>query len=147
MPIMAIRTERVDYSRISLIGLENVFRELTPRGDFLVTACHRGIRRSRAAMSLLMQMGYPIANNPRIIPSVCYSDFLDNNFSVDQNGIMVPGKTDYPFQVLILFHDGGREEKDLVKKIRRILDVEARGVLHKLILAEVRDQEGLFGLA
>lgn len=66
---------------------------------------------------------------------------------MSEEGFLVPGKTDMPFRHLLVFCDGSRGEEIGVRKIRALLAVEARGVLEKLVVGEVRDQESLIGIA
>ena len=137
-----MKTERTDYLAFALRGFDAELRRLIPRNDILAIGCHKGVRRSRAAIGMLIPTGIPIANDPRVSPNINYADFLENNFTVTQEGLTVPEKTIYPFQSLLLFHDGSKEEIVQVRNIREILRVEASGILNALILAEQRDQEG-----
>ncbi len=144
---MSIYTERIDYNSFALSGLDSKLKEMCGKCDYTAVGCHRGVRRSRAAMGVLMAARMPLANNPMVSPSINYADFLDYKFEVGDFGLVIPDKTSFPFTRLVLFHDGGREERQQIRQIRQILDVEAKEVLNQLILAEVRDQEGLMGLA
>jgi hypothetical protein len=139
--------ERTDYASIAIAGLENVVKEKLSRHDFMGVGCHRGERRSVAAIAVLDAIHAPIANSFHVFPTINYEDFLLSRFVVNKNGLSVPGKTDFPFRSLLLFQDGGHEEVEQIRQIKEILSVEAEGALDTFLIAEVRDEEGLMGLA
>lgn len=143
---MKIEMERVEYGAIAMRGFEMKVEELFGRTHFLALACHKGERRSPTAARLLTAYGYPVANS-RVVPSLSYGDFLDCRFVATGEGLMVPDKTEVPFGHLLVFCDGSKEEEASVRKIKALLDVEARGALDKCVIAEVRDQESLIGIA
>ena len=142
-----MKVEKISYGDIATRGLDLKIEELCGRGDFIAVGCHRGERRSGAAIRLLTAAGIPVANILQAKPAVNYEDFTGYRFTVSEDGLRVPGKTDMPFRHLILFHDGDKEEVVGIRKVREILAVEAQGALDTLVLAEVRDEEGLMGLA
>jgi len=51
-----MRCEKLDYGAFALFGLENVLNRLVPKGQPLAICCHKGMRRSQAAVRLLMNM-------------------------------------------------------------------------------------------
>lgn len=144
---MRIPTIEISYTDIASRGLDGKVRDYGLDNDFLGIGCHKGFRRSVAAMLVLQYAQIPIANIPNKVPTINYDDFIKRKkFIVQADGLMIPGKTDYPFPYLMLFTDDSKEESVGIKKIREILDVEARGVLQYIILAHVLDQSGLLGM-
>ncbi len=141
-----MKLERLEYGEFALHGFETKVQEIFGRAYFLGIACHKGERRAPTAARMLIAVGYPVANTPRV-PTLNYDDFLLNaRFEVSDEGIMVPGKTDVSFGNLLLFHDDSEEELKALHRIKHILDVEARGVLQTLVFAHVRDEEGLLSI-
>jgi len=134
------------YNDTALVGLDGLVGGIG-RHVALAVGCHKDVRRSKQAIVQLIAARFPVANTIDAIPTVNYADFLTYNFEVTDTGLMIPRKTDYPFAHLLLFHDGGDEEGLEIKRIKDILDVEAKGMLQTLLIYEVRDQEGLMGLA
>ncbi|MEK7166446.1 MAG: hypothetical protein AAB874_06590 [Patescibacteria group bacterium] len=142
-----MRIEKFEYQDFALKGFDSCIKIIFPPHEFLAIGCHKGVRRSRVAAAMLFSSGYPVVNNMRIFPSICYADFLEYNFSVTDEGLSIPDKTISPFRNLLLFHDGGQEEIIQIRRIKQILKVEARGILDKLAFANVRDESSLIGIA
>lgn len=138
--------ERLDYGAFALQGFEPKVREIFGRRHFLGIVCHKGERRAPTAERMLTATGYPVANTPHVVPTLNYEDLIDVKFVVTHEGLIVPGKTDVPFANLIVFHDGSVEEEKALRQIKNRLDVEADGVLEKLVFAYVRDEEGLLSI-
>lgn len=138
--------ERLEYGTFALHGFEAKVREIFGRTYFLGLACHKGERRAPTAARMLTAAGYPVASNPRVSPTLNYDDLINVRFEISDEGMIVPGKTDVPFGNLLLFHDDSEVEREALRKIKDLLDVEARGALHTLVFAHVRDEEGLLSI-
>lgn len=137
--------ERLDHGEFALLGFEAKVREIFGRRHFLGIACHRGERRAPTAARMLTAAGYPVANNLSN-PTINYDDLFMVKFTVTDDGLLVPGKTDVPFGNLLVFHDGSPDEEKALKRIKNLLDVEADGVLETVVFASVRDEEGLLSI-
>ena len=143
---MKLEVISISYNDIASAGLDGLIRMGSGRDNGTGLACHKGLRRSVAGMHVLNSSSIPVANRLSVSPTINYADFLNYNFSTDDNGLSVPGKTDFSFRNLVLFHDGDKEEVCLSRKILSILDVEAYPNLARVFLAYVRDEDGLLGM-
>ncbi len=141
-----MHSERIEYGEFALQGFESKINGIFGRADYLGLACHKGQRRAPTAARLLIAAGYPVANNPRVVPTLNYDDLTLVRFEVSDGGLIVPGKTDVPFANLLVFHDGSPEEEKALRTIKDRLDVEADGALNHLVFAYVRDEEGLLSI-
>lgn len=137
--------ERLEYGEFALWGFEAKVQEIFGRRHFLGIACHRGERRAPTAARMLTAAGYPVANNLRH-PTINYDDLLMVKFTVTDDGLFVPGKTDVPFGNLLIFHDGSSDEEKALRHIKNTLDVEAGEALQTLVFAYVQDEEGLLSI-
>lgn len=137
--------ERLDYGEFALWGFEAKVQEIFGRRHFLGIVCHKGERRAPTAARMLIAAGYPVANNLNH-PTINYDDLLRVKFTVTDDGLLVPGKTDVPFGNLLVFHDGSSDEEKALKRIKELLEVEARGALDTVVFAYVRDEEGLLSI-
>lgn len=140
-----MKLERLDYGAFALWGLEARIQHIFGRAHFLGIACHKGERRAPTAARMLTAAGYPVANNLSH-PTINYDDLFMVKFIVTDDGLFVPGKTDVPFENLLVFHDGSPDEEKALRTIKDRLDVEAGGALHTLVIAYVRDEEGLLSI-
>lgn len=143
---MKLEVINISYSEIASNGLDGLIREKAGRDNGTGLACHKGIRRSIAGVHVLSSSGIPVANRQGVLPTINYSDFMNYNFTTDEYGLSVPGKTDFSFRNLVLFHDGDGEEVSLYRKIFSILELEAYPNLARVFLAYVRDEDGLLAM-
>lgn len=111
--------ERLDYGEFALWGFEAKVQEILGRRHFLGIVCHKGERRAPTAARMLIATGYPVANIPRVVPTLNYDDLLNVRFEVSDEGLMVPGKTDVPFGNLLIFHDGSSDEEKALRHIKK----------------------------
>lgn len=143
---MKIEVVKISYNDIASVGLDGIISTRSGRDNATGLACHRGERRSVAGASVLNAAQIPVANKFGVRPTINYEDFLQRRFGYDDCGLFVEGKTDFSFTNLVLFQDGSKEEMSLVRSVLGILDVETVGVLSRIFLAYVRDDDGLLGL-
>ncbi|MFH2019464.1 MAG: hypothetical protein ABII80_02525 [bacterium] len=143
---MKIEIEKISYNDIASVGLDGIIRTRSGRDNATGLACHRGERRSVAGMSVLNAAQIPVANKFGVRPTINYKDLMTRNFGYDKYGMFVEGKTDFSFTNLVIFHDKSQEEIEHIRMILGILDIEMEGVLSRIFLAYVRDDDGLLGL-
>lgn len=141
-----MKIEYIDQTRIAVLGLETVVKQTCGNGDIVGLACHMGQRRAPTAIKLLYGAGYPVANILIVKPTVNYYDLLNRQFTITDEGLSVPGKTDLSFRHLWVFHDGSDEEEKALRKIRDTMKLEARGVLETIVFARVRDDGDLLSI-
>jgi len=143
---MRIPTVEFSCNDVASLGLDGLMSHYGRKNEFVGVGCHKGERRSRTAASLLVAHGYPVANDLRCCPSVNYGDILEGNFVVSDTGLSVPGKTITNFRHLLVFTDDCEEERLGIRDIRKILDVEAIGVLTLIIVGHIRDEDTLLAM-